>query len=139
VVDRAKDLDERWKPVGWAVQDKGPSGTLIDPLETLGFTQPEDREEPTRGDLAVPYSNDVAVAYGMTIDALIERRLVHLDEAPLNVAVATATTRPLGGGTTWDYKVAGAELLQAVSLAHWLWVTWAPLVTVEYDPVANVW
>lgn len=139
VVARAMQIHERWKPVGWAVQDKGPSGTLIAPLEAAGLVQPEDRDEPRRGQLAVPWSNDVAVAYGMTIDAVTERRLVHLDEGPLNLAVAGAETRPLGGGTTWDYKVDGAEVIQAATLAHWLYVTWAPLITRPYDPLANIW
>jgi len=125
VLDRLVELRERWRPVGIACQDKGPSGTLIDPLEAAGITRPADLDAPKRGDLAVPWSNDVAVAYGMAIDALHERRLVHVDDAPLNVAVAGAQIRPLGGGTTWDYKTAGAELLQAVTLAHWLYVSWA--------------
>ncbi|MFC6017224.1 hypothetical protein ACFP2T_13530 [Plantactinospora solaniradicis] len=126
VVNRLVDLRNQRNPLGIAVQDKGPSATLIEPLSDAGIDPPEDRDEPSRRDLAVPYSNDVAVAYGMTIDALAQRQLVHLDEHPFNVAVAAAATRSLpSGGTTWDYTADGAELLQALSLAYWLAVTWA--------------
>jgi hypothetical protein len=138
VVDRAVELNARWTPVGWAVQDKGPSATLIEPLEAAGIVQPEDRDEPRRGQLAVPWSNDVAVAYGLLIDAVTERRFVHLDEAPLNLAVATGQTRPLGGGTTWDYRAPGAELLQAGTLAHWLYVAWVDKVSNDYDVLQSV-
>ena len=138
VAERAAQLRQKWSPIGLACQDKGPSGTLIDPLAERAITPPEDRERPTRGDLAVPWANDVAVAYGMTMDALTERRLVHVDDAPLNVAVAGAQIRPLGGGTTWDYRASGAEVIQAVSLGLWLHETWGPLVAVEYDALANI-
>jgi hypothetical protein len=138
VVERAAQLRKRWAPIGIACQDKGPSGTLLAPLAEVGITPPEDRDSPTRGDLAVPWAHDVGIAYGMTMDALTERRLVHVDEPPLNVAVGSAQTRPLGGGTTWDYRASGAELLQAVSLGVWLHETWGPLVTVDRDPV-GVW
>jgi hypothetical protein len=139
VVARAQQLQERWNPVGWAVQDKGPSATLLQPLREAGIAEPEERDEPQRGQVAVPWAADVALAYGLVIDALAERTTVHLDEAPLNLAAAGATTRPLGAGTTWDYKTEGAELLQAWTLAHWLYVTWSPLLVREYDPLANVW
>lgn len=138
VAERAAQLRQRWNPIGLACQDKGPSGTLIDPLAEQAITPPDDRERPARGDLAVPWANDVAVAYGMTMDALTERRLVHVDDAPLNVAVGGAQTRPLGGGTTWDYRAPGAELIQAVSLALWLHETWIDLVSMSYDPMANI-
>jgi hypothetical protein len=63
---------------------------------------------------------------------------VHLDEAPLNLAVATGQTRPLGGGTTWDYRAPGAELLQAGTLAHWLYVAWVDKVSNDYDVLQSV-
>jgi len=132
VVDRAADLQARWRPIGWAVQDKGPSATLIDPLEEAGIKRPDDPEHPRRGNLAVPWAGDVGVAYGLTVDALTEQQLVHLDEGPLNTGVANAATRPLGAGTTWDYKADGAEVLQAATLAYWLAVTWAD-VDDDYD------
>lgn len=139
VVGRAKQLQQQWRPIGWAVQDKGPSATLIQPLkDDAGIEPPQDREQPERGQLAVPWSADVGVAYGQVIDALAERQMVHLDERELNLAAAGATTRPLGTGTTWDYRVEGAELLQAVTLAQWLCRAWAPLVVREYDPLANI-
>jgi hypothetical protein len=138
VVARAEQLRERWNPIGWAVQDKGPSATLIQPLKDAGILAPEDCDKPERGQLAVPWAADVAMAYGLVIDGLAQRSLAHLDEGPLNLAAAGATTRPIGAGTTWDYRAEGAELLQAWTLAHWLYVTWAPLLVRTYDPLANI-
>lgn len=138
VVDRVAELRDRWNPIGVACQDKGPSGTLIDPLKDAGIMPPADWDAPTRGDLAVPWSHAQALAYGQMIDAITQRQLVHVDDAPLNVAVSTARTRPMGGGTTWDYKAPGSELLTAVSLAVWLHETWIDLVSVEYDALANI-
>jgi hypothetical protein len=124
VVDKLAELKAKHKPVGFAVQDKGPSGTLIDPLEESGIKRPANPEEPRPGDLTVPWSNDVAVAYGLTIDLLHERVLVHVDDGPLNVAVAGAQIRALGGGNTWDYNSSvDVSPLQAVSLALWLYRT----------------
>lgn len=152
VADRAKQLKQQWSPIGIACQDKGPSGTLIAPLgeesevlvdgvpHLVSITPPADRDAPRCGDLAVPWANDVAIAYGLTIDALTERRLVHMDnDVSLNVAVAGAQTRRLGGGTAWEYRgPVDVSPLEAVSLALWLYQSWADLVTVEYDPLANI-
>ena len=124
VVDRLVELKQKWNPLGFAVQDKGPSGTLIEPLEAAGIKRPPNEDAHRPGDLVTPWSNDVAVAYGYTIDALHQRALVHVDDGPLNVAVAGADVRPLGGGTTWDYASSvDVAPLQAVSLALWLYRT----------------
>jgi hypothetical protein len=133
VVDKLVDLKARRNPVGVAVQDKGPSATLIEPLEEAGITQAEDPESPHRGDLAVPWANDVAKAYGLTIDAVTEKLLVHVDDGPLNLVVANPQIRPLGGGTTWDYKADPDHApMQAVSLALWLWLARAGIDD-DYD------
>lgn len=138
VPERMAELKQRWNPVAFAAQDAGPTGSLLPDMEKLELTPPEDRERPQRGDLAVPWAREVAAAYGMLVDAVHQRRLVHVDDGPLNNAVARAETRPFGGGTTWDYKVDGAELIQAVTLAHWAYVTRVELVSPDRDPI-GVW
>lgn len=139
VPDRMAELNERWHPVAFAVQDKGPTGSLLPDINKAGLAEPEDRERPQRGDLATPWAADVAAAYGMLVDAAHQRRLVHVDDAPLNTAVARAETRPLGGGTTWDYKSdVDVAPLQGITLALWAYVTRVDLVSPDRDPI-GVW
>jgi phage terminase large subunit-like protein len=134
VVDRMTELQEKWDPVAWVVQDKGPTGSLLDDMKRANFTPPEDPDEPARGDLAVPWSNDVAAAYGMFVDAVSDRRWAHLSDVPLDAAVTGANIRPLGTGTTWDYRSAvDVAPLQAITLAHWAYKTLADRVSRDYD------
>jgi len=140
VAERVRDLRERWSPVAIAVDTR--SESLLLELERAGITAPEDPERPQRGDLAVPSAAEAAAAFGLFIDACRADppQLRHLDEAPLNVALAGAGTRPLAGGTTWDHK-SPVEIgpLQAATLAHWAFLTRVDLVTDDYDVLASVW
>lgn len=139
VVERAAELKARWNPIGIAVQEKGPTGALLEDMAKAGLKPAENRDEPKRGDLAIPWADDVADAYGMWIDALVQQRLFHFDEAPLNLAITTTGTRSLSGATAWDYKGENAAPLLGSTLALWLWLTWADKVTAQYDPLANIW
>ncbi len=139
VVDRVVALKERWRPIAICIQDKGPTGSLLEDMAKAGLTPSEVRDEPRRGDIAVPWADDVADAYGMFVDATLQRRLWHLDEAPLNLALASTPTRALSGGTAWDYKGdVDSSPLQAATLAHWAYETRAHLVRGTYDPLANI-
>lgn len=139
VVDRLLDLKAKYDPVAIAVQDKGPTGSLLLEMERQGLIPPEDRDNPRRGELAIPWSADIAAAYGMFVDAVHQERLVHLDEGPLNVAVAGAEIRALGCGTAWDYRgPVDVSPLEAATLAHWAYVTRAG-VPDDYDLLESVW
>ncbi|WP_420123196.1 hypothetical protein [Nakamurella sp.] len=117
---RLAELKRRHSPLFIVAQDKGPTGSLFTDLADLGIVEAEDRERPRRGDLVVPWAADVAVAYGLFLDAVVDMgRLCHLDEGPLNVALAEAKTRPLAGGTAWDYTVPTVAPLLAVTLGTW--------------------
>lgn len=137
VVDRMIDLRERWAPALWAIEDKGATASLWPDLERAGFRPAEDRDEPQRGDVAIPYAGDVAAAYGMFIDLLTQRRLAHLADRPLDAAVAVAETRPLGSGTTWDHRGPVAAL-RAVTNGLWSWLTFADKVLAERDEL-GIW
>ncbi|MGK5737265.1 hypothetical protein [Micromonospora sp. URMC 103] len=121
---RLAELKRRHNPLFIVAQDKGPTGTLFTDLAELGITEAEDRERPRRGDLVVPWAADVAIAYGLFLDAVVDqKRLFHLDEAPLNVALAAASTRALSGGTAWDYTDPAVAPLLAVTLGTWAVLT----------------
>lgn len=137
VVERVRDLRERWRPVAIAVDTR--SESLLLELERAGITAPEDPERPQRGDLAVPSAAEAAAAFGLFVDACRTGRLRHLDEAPLNVALAGAGTRSLAGGATWDHR-SPVEVapLQAATLALWAYLTRAELLS-DYDVLESVW
>ncbi|MDG4799039.1 hypothetical protein [Micromonospora sp. WMMD980] len=124
---RVADLRRRHNPLFVVAQDKGPTGTLLPELADLGVTAAVDRDKPRRGDLVVPWAADVAMAYGLFLDAVVdEGRLCHLDEGPLNVALGACGTRALAGGTAWDYTDPAAGPLLAVTLGTWAVLTLKP-------------
>jgi hypothetical protein len=139
IPQRAADLRDRWDPIAIGLDVKGPGGSLLLDLDRFGIKMPEDPDEPQRGDLAVPNAGDAAAAYGLIVDLARQKGLRHLDEAPLNLAVAGAGTRPLAGGSAWNRKgTADICPLVAATVAHWAYVTRVEKVTAEYDPLANI-
>lgn len=139
IPERAAQLKDRWNPIAIGLDVKGPGGSLLLDLDKLGIKPPADPDEPQRGDLAIPNAQDAAAAYGLIVDLVRHKGLRHLDEAPLNVAIAGAGTRPLAGGSAWDRKgVADICPLVAATVAHWAYVTRVEKVTKEYDPLDNI-
>jgi hypothetical protein len=138
VAERMAELQARHCPLLFVAQDKGPTGPLFLEFAAKGITVSERQAEPRRGELVVPWSNDVADAYGLFVDAVHQHRLFHLDEAPLNVALANSATRALSGGTAWDYADPDAAPLLAVTLATWAYLTHFDSVSSAYDPLANI-
>ncbi|WP_239164174.1 hypothetical protein [Actinoplanes palleronii] len=137
VVKKIRELRERWDPLLWAIEDKGPNASLwAAALEQAGLVEAEDREKPKRGEVVAPWANDVAAAYGLFIDALVDQNLAHLRDAPLETAVAGAQTRPIGsGGTTWDDKGAvEVSPLKGVTNVLWAWETYAAKLMTTTNP-----
>jgi hypothetical protein len=127
-------LHERWDPITWAIEDKGSTASLwpeierrtrlVDGRRERLFKVSEDADEPKRGDIAVPWANDVAAAYGLLIDAIVQKRLAHLSDVPLDAAVAAAQTRPLGTGATWDHRGdVDTSPLRGITNALWAYQT----------------
>lgn len=131
-VDRMLELQDRWKPGLWVIEDKGATASLWPELERAGFTAAEDRDEPERGDVVIPFAGDVAAAYGMFMDRFVESRLSHFADRPLDEAARIADTRPLGSGTAWDHRLLIAPL-RGVTNGVWAWDTFADKVQDDYD------
>lgn len=133
VVQRILDLREQWKPVTIAVDMAGPAGSLLVELEKAGITRPADPEKPQRGDLCVPTSREVSQAWGMFVDAARQKQIRHLDEHPLNVALAGAKTRFLADGQAWARRTSDVDIspLVAVTLGHWAYLTRIDLIDEE--------
>jgi hypothetical protein len=128
MVDRIVGMVERWAPCATVVDAAGPAGSLIAPLTAAGI------------EVITPSSREAAQACGQFYDAVTDTAsLRHLDQAPLNVALAGAQQRPLGEAWAWTRK-GGVDIspLVAVTLAAWgLAVHGRP--DPPTDPLDNIW
>lgn len=148
MTQRLADLIREQDPVGVGIQDRGHTSTLILPLAeelygegaTLDDLVDDRDDEPVRGRVVCAHSGDVATAYGLFVDAVRQGTVTHVDDAPLNKAVAVAESRPLGTGSAWEVRTDEADVspLPAATEAYWIYVTRAHLVKTERDPV-GVW
>jgi hypothetical protein len=109
VVPRLVDLAERWRPCAVVVDDTGPAGALIPPLEASGV------------EVIRPTVRARAAADGGFYDAVTEATLRYVPHPALQAAVAGAATRPLGDAWAWARKGLSTDItpLVAVSLARW--------------------
>lgn len=127
VVPKLLEMYGEHKPIAVVVDGAGPAGSLIAPLEAQGI------------EVLKPTARDAAQACGQFYDAAIQGRLRHLDQAPLNAALAGAKRRDLGDAWAWARKSAGIDIspLVAVTLALWGHTTKAHLYD-EYDVLDSV-
>ena len=125
VVERARDLHERWSPRCWVVDAGGPAGSLIPDLErALGVT------------VSSPKVRQYAQACGQFYDAVTSGDIVHLDQAPLATALAGARKRDLGEAWAWARRGVGVDIspLVAVTLARWGLTAEVEEPEEEYEP-----
>ncbi|MFK0151191.1 terminase [Streptomyces sp. NPDC090493] len=113
IVERAKELHERWGPRCWVVDGGGPAGSLIADLE--------DEEKGLGVTVVQPKAREIAQACGQFYDAVTEQSLSHLDQAPLASALAGAQQRPLGDAWAWARRIVSVDIspLVAATLAKW--------------------
>ncbi|MEU0991942.1 terminase [Streptomyces sp. NPDC005953] len=110
VVERAKQLHERWQPRCWVVDGGGPAGSLIvDLAEALGV------------EIVQPRVREIAQACGQFYDAVADQSVSHHDPPPLASALAGAQKRPLGDAWAWARRGVSVDIspLMAVTLARW--------------------
>jgi hypothetical protein len=117
VVGRLVELVEKWRPCAVVVDDTGPAGNLIAPLEAHGI------------EVTKPTGRGMAHAAGDLFDAVAERTMRYVPRPALDAAVAGAAQRPLGDGWAWARKGLSTDIcpLVAVSLARWGYSTRAHL------------
>jgi hypothetical protein len=129
VVERARELAQRWPNLGVAVDPGGPAGSLIADLKTDADEHDYEVVLPTIRDIAQASSRlraaivgpqasdehpDVGVPY-----------LRHRAQPDLDRAVAAATRRTLGNAWTFAVRDTDVDVspLEAVNLAAWLVAT----------------
>jgi hypothetical protein len=109
VVGRLVELAGKWSPCAIVVDDTGPAGSLVAPLEEAGL------------EVVRPTARARAAADGGFYDAVAERSLRYVPRPALDAAVAGAQQRPLGDAWAWARKGLSTDItpLVAVSLARW--------------------
>ncbi|MEU1736473.1 hypothetical protein [Streptosporangium sp. NPDC020145] len=136
MVARMLELVERWRPCAVVVDGAGPAGSLIAPLEAAGV------------EVVKPSAREYAQACVSLYDAVVppanatedwRSTLRHLDQAPLNAALAGATKRDLADLWAWARRGASVDIspLVGITLARWGHATRAHLVA-DYDVLDSV-
>jgi hypothetical protein len=94
------------KKIPVVVDGQSPAASMVSALRTAGVQ------------VVVTSAPDMAKACGAFYDAVIEDRLTHFDQAPLNAALSGARKRPIGtaGGWGWDRKDYSINLAPLVSV-----------------------
>jgi hypothetical protein len=113
VVERMGTLVRRWSPCRVVLDPGGPAGSLLADLE---------RELKDTGvEVTKATVRDAAHAAQAFYDAVKERTLTHLDDAPLAAALAGAQKREIGDMWLWARKGLSVDIcpLVAGSLALW--------------------
>jgi hypothetical protein len=107
LVQRLSELDRRWSPTAIVIDKASPAGKLKDDLETLGLP------------VVVTDTGDYAGACGGFFDDVVDERLTHLGQAPLDAAVGAARKRQIGDDWAWARRQGGdVSPLVAVTLAR---------------------
>lgn len=99
-------IERAGKTTPVVVDGQSPAASMVPALRTAGVH------------VVVTSAADMAKACGSFYDAVIESRLTHFDQAPLNTALAGARKRPIGtaGGWGWDRKDYSINLAPLVSV-----------------------
>ena len=108
LLDRIVELHERWKPRAWVLDPASSAGSMLPDLKDRGI-------EPT-----LISGREMAQACGAFHEAVVERQAFrHLDQKPLNSALAGARKRPLGDAWAWHRRRSDVDIspLVAVTLA----------------------
>ena len=117
VVGRMVELAERWSPCRVVLDPAGPAGSLLADLER--------KLAPLGVEVTKPTTREAAHAAQGLFDAVKERTLTHLDDAPLASALAGAQKREIGDMWLWARKGLSVDIcpLVAGSLALWGFAT----------------
>ncbi len=137
ILQRIVAINDAHKPVAWALDEKGPAGWLIGPLNRAGIKL-VDRKKPRRGRLWIPTVGELGAASGRFADVVRQGAFVHLDQPVMPRALAGARSRPLGDGYwTWGRKVSDADISPLVAMTQALaaWEKFKHLL----DSGPNVW
>lgn len=139
LLGRILDIDDRLRPVAWAIDERSPAATLREPLRQKGITVMS-ATEPHDGGLWIPGATDVAAAAAGWADAVRHGTVVHRDQTEMSDGLAGARSRNLGdGGWAFGRKVSSDDITCPVasSLALAAYERFKHLA-VDYDVLQSV-
>lgn len=138
VIERAKDLDMKWSPCAWVIDEGGPAGSLVPGLrKALEYEDDEDRED--RSELVFcPKVRELTQACGQFYDRVEEGTLAHLGQANVTVALAGARKREVGDAWLWTRKSDGVDVSPVVAGTYAVW-GWEMHHDDEDEGAPNVW
>ncbi|MFC9700920.1 terminase [Streptomyces sp. NPDC056943] len=132
VVDRAADLDEKWSPCVWVIDEGGPAGSLAPLLR-------KKLAERGRDHLVVaPKVRELTQAAGQFYDRVQDRSLEHLDQAPMATALSGAKKRDVGEAWLWARRGDGVDVSPLVASTYALW-GWEQHHEDEPEGAPNLW
>lgn len=103
-----------------AIQPSSPAGSLIDDLRDAGI------------DVTEWKGTDLGQSCGAFYDAVVERRVLHRSQPILDVAAATAVTRPMPGDAwVWDRKKSPIDAAPLMAVTGAFWLATHPVAVVE--------
>ncbi len=125
VAERAAQLCHEWQAT-LAVDLKSPAAVLLEDLSTVGVP------------VVSPTASDLILTCGRLRRMVVERKLAHLGQSSLDMAVAGAATRPVGDGWLWARARSSTDVSALVAATLALWSASAAPV-VESSLAESVW
>lgn len=154
IPERARDLRRELNAVGVGLDvggnaDKLLRDKLLDPARG-GFTLPEDKDKPERGQLCLHETGDVVAGVSEMLIAIKDGTIRHLEEAQLDLAAENSGLRVVGDGFAWARRVrvtkegkrlptADISPIIAVTGAKRTAAMWIDKVRDTYDPLNDIW
>ncbi|WP_406365283.1 terminase [Streptomyces sp. NBC_00645] len=139
VIKRAGELDEKWQPCAWVVDEGGPAGSLAADLrKKLAGGHPVGSGMGRDHLVVAPKVRELAQACGQYYDRAQNGTLRHLGQAPLDTAVAGAKKRDLGDAWAWTRRSEGTDVSPLVSSTYALW-GWEQYHDLEPEGAPNLW
>lgn len=132
VVERAAELDEKWTPCAWVIDEGGPAGSLAPPLRKKLAKRGRDHL------VVAPKVRELTQACGQFYDRTQSQGLEHLDQAPMATALSGATKRDVGDAWLWSRRGDGVDVCPLVASTYALW-GWEQYHDVEPEGAPNLW
>lgn len=109
VAKRLVELRDRHRPTRIVLDPSGPAGSLLADLESVGV------------EVEMVSTRQHQQACGGLLGEIIEKTLIHTNQAPLNSAVDVADKRTVGDAWLWSRKSSAGDIspLVACTLARW--------------------
>lgn len=104
IADRLVELLEKHNPPAVVLDPGGPAGGLIPVLTEAGI-------EPT-----LLTTRECAQACGSFYDLVVNEKVRHLNQKPVNVAVAGAKKRPMSDAWVWNRKESRADVSPLIAM-----------------------